>query len=155
VWNHQSQCNLHVEEQLQSLHNLSKQDLAEYTRSLSLCASLPFDKVCNVITSIVFICHSLFQKRYSLWAASSILAISLLLILNCCINSSFQWNAQGKVGKTLYETRLAFLEARTSFRKMGEIANVPLEPPCQTRLADATSEVYGVLAAGVPGGLWV
>jgi phosphomevalonate kinase len=35
---------------------------------------------------------------------------------------------------------------------MGELADVPLEPPEQTQLADATMNVKGCLIAGVPGG---
>jgi phosphomevalonate kinase len=34
---------------------------------------------------------------------------------------------------------------------MGEAAGVPIEPPEQTALADATLAVDGVVAAGVPG----
>ncbi len=36
---------------------------------------------------------------------------------------------------------------------MGELAGVPIEPPSQTRLADATMSVPGCLFAGVPGGI--
>ena len=34
---------------------------------------------------------------------------------------------------------------------MGEAAGVPVEPPPQTQLADATLAVPGIVAAGVPG----
>lgn len=36
-------------------------------------------------------------------------------------------------------------------RSMGEQAGVPIEPTCQTALADATMSLTGVLVAGVPG----
>jgi hypothetical protein len=36
---------------------------------------------------------------------------------------------------------------------MGELAQVPIEPPEQTELVDATMAIPGVLIAGVPGGL--
>jgi phosphomevalonate kinase len=35
---------------------------------------------------------------------------------------------------------------------MGEEAGVPIEPPEQVRLIEATVAVPGVVAAGVPGG---
>jgi phosphomevalonate kinase len=37
-------------------------------------------------------------------------------------------------------------------REMGEASGVPIEPPSQTKLLDAVSEVEGVVGAGVPGG---
>eukprot|EP00004_Rigifila_ramosa_P027515 TRINITY_DN9002_c0_g1_i1.p1 TRINITY_DN9002_c0_g1~~TRINITY_DN9002_c0_g1_i1.p1 ORF type:complete len:292 (+),score=35.08 TRINITY_DN9002_c0_g1_i1:483-1358(+) len=45
----------------------------------------------------------------------------------------------------------AFAEARSLLRRMGELAGVPVEPPSQTALIDATLAIPGVLAAGVPG----
>ena len=39
----------------------------------------------------------------------------------------------------------------TYTRLLGEASGVPIEPPVQTELLDATSEVRGVVAAGVPG----
>mgnify|MGYP006911089612 CR=1 FL=1 len=41
---------------------------------------------------------------------------------------------------------------RGHLRHIGEEAGVPIEPPEQVRLIDATMKVPGVLAAGVPGG---
>jgi phosphomevalonate kinase len=42
---------------------------------------------------------------------------------------------------------------RAGLKKMGELASADLEPPSQTRLADATMNVQGCLIAGVPGGM--
>jgi phosphomevalonate kinase len=41
--------------------------------------------------------------------------------------------------------------SRSLLRRMGELAGVEIEPPCQTALVDATEAVTGVLCAGVPG----
>jgi len=41
--------------------------------------------------------------------------------------------------------------SRALLRRMGELAGVEIEPPCQTALVDATENVTGVLCAGVPG----
>jgi phosphomevalonate kinase len=54
------------------------------------------------------------------------------------------------VGKLL-RLRVACNEARTCLRKVGELAGVPIEPPSQTQLANATLALPGVLCAGVPG----
>jgi phosphomevalonate kinase len=48
----------------------------------------------------------------------------------------------------LYET---FREVRTNLRSMGEAAGVPIEPPAQTALCDATMALPGVVTALVPG----
>ena len=45
-----------------------------------------------------------------------------------------------------------FMAIRGHLRHIGEEAGVPIEPPEQVRLIDATMKVPGVLAAGVPGG---
>jgi phosphomevalonate kinase len=37
---------------------------------------------------------------------------------------------------------------------MGNQAEVPIEPPSQTQLIDATLEIPGALIAGVPGGIY-
>ncbi|KAJ0392435.1 hypothetical protein P43SY_006501 [Pythium insidiosum] len=55
------------------------------------------------------------------------------------------------VGALLVKIRRAYESVRSSFREMGERANVPIEPPSQTDLINATLEVPGVLIAGVPG----
>lgn len=43
------------------------------------------------------------------------------------------------------------LATRRLMREMGELSNVPIEPPEQTRLLDACSALPGVIGAGVPG----
>ena len=57
----------------------------------------------------------------------------------------------GRVGELLLELRRAFEEARSLLRRMGEGADVPVEPPAQLALCDATAALPGVLACGVPG----
>lgn len=47
--------------------------------------------------------------------------------------------------------RQLFTTARSLLKKMGECAGVGIEPDEQTRLADATAAIPGVLCAGVPG----
>lgn len=42
--------------------------------------------------------------------------------------------------------------ARGLLRRMGQLANVPIEPPAQSELLDATLKIPGVLMAAVPGG---
>ncbi len=45
----------------------------------------------------------------------------------------------------------AFNAVRAGLRAMGEAAGVPIEPPAQTELLDATERVPGCVLAGVPG----
>lgn len=45
----------------------------------------------------------------------------------------------------------ALASCRRLLRAMGDAAGVPIEPPAQTALADATAAIPGVVAAGVPG----
>ena len=47
--------------------------------------------------------------------------------------------------------RKLFTKARSLLKRMGECAGVGIEPDEQTRLANATEAVPGVLCAGVPG----
>jgi len=56
-----------------------------------------------------------------------------------------------KVARALVELRSRFFEARTLLKRMGELSGVPVEPDTQTYLANATMEIPGVIAAGVPG----
>jgi len=51
----------------------------------------------------------------------------------------------------LQEVRETFQTARRHLKKMGEKVGVPIEPDSQTNLANATMELPGVVAAGVPG----
>ncbi|CAN0367149.1 unnamed protein product, partial [Hapterophycus canaliculatus] len=68
---------------------------------------------------------------------------------------SSKWAEAATVGvqtlENLLQLRAAFAEARRLLREMGEDAGVPIEPPVQTKLVDATSALPGVLCAGVPG----
>ncbi|WWC98436.1 phosphomevalonate kinase [Kwoniella sp. B9012] len=51
----------------------------------------------------------------------------------------------------LYEIRLTLFIIRDFQRRMSELSGVPIEPPEQTRLLDACSELEGVIGGGVPG----
>ena len=57
------------------------------------------------------------------------------------------WYVAGK----LLDMRIALLESRQNLKGMGNAANVPIEPDEQTKLADATMKLPGVIAAAVPG----
>lgn len=80
-------------------------------------------------------------------------------VLQACSTCSFdKWkglshdNAEKlEVVKALLETREAFVQVRSLLRHVGEAARVPIEPPTQTALLDATMNMDGVLLAGVPG----
>jgi phosphomevalonate kinase len=64
-----------------------------------------------------------------------------------------KWNslANNEVAKVLVSLRTAFLEVRRLLKKMGESADVEVEPDSQSILSDATMKIPGVLIAGVPG----
>ncbi len=51
----------------------------------------------------------------------------------------------------LFKLRVQFIRARQLLKEMGDKAGVPIEPESQTKLADATMEIPGVLCCGVPG----
>lgn len=51
----------------------------------------------------------------------------------------------------LVSLRDTFLQIRNELRSMGEAAGVPIEPPPQQELCDATSKLPGVVTALVPG----
>ncbi|OEU13939.1 Phosphomevalonate kinase, partial [Fragilariopsis cylindrus CCMP1102] len=51
----------------------------------------------------------------------------------------------------LTSLRNDFLQIRNELRLMGEVAGVPIEPPPQQELCDATSKLPGVITALVPG----
>jgi len=51
----------------------------------------------------------------------------------------------------LVSLRDTFLNIRKELRSMGEAADVPIEPPPQQELCDATSKLPGVVTALVPG----
>jgi len=73
-------------------------------------------------------------------------------VSHCAELLPLQWEAESKVGKVLHDLREVFhTGVRHGLRRMGSLAGVPLEPPEQTQLADATMDVKGCLIAGVPG----
>ncbi len=51
----------------------------------------------------------------------------------------------------LDEIRRSILDSRKYLKAMGESAGVPVEPDEQTKLADDTMNIPGVIAAGIPG----
>jgi len=55
------------------------------------------------------------------------------------------------VRQQLLALREHFFTIRELFRKIGDLADVPVEPPCQTKLCDATMEQPGAVICGVPG----
>ncbi|KAL3773113.1 hypothetical protein ACHAWO_008708 [Cyclotella atomus] len=57
------------------------------------------------------------------------------------------WYVAGK----LLDLRMALLESRQNLKGMGNAASVPIEPDVQTKLANATMKLPGVIAVGVPG----
>ena len=70
----------------------------------------------------------------------------------CCITEQQHWSlSSNPVAKTFAELRDHFRSSRVLLRTLGENAGVEVEPPCQTRLVDASEAVKGVLCAGVPG----
>ena len=55
------------------------------------------------------------------------------------------------VALKLVDLRMAFLESRQNLKGMGKAAGVPVEPDEQSKIANATMKLPGVVAAGVPG----
>ncbi|KAI9995625.1 hypothetical protein PInf_012690 [Phytophthora infestans] len=63
-----------------------------------------------------------------------------------------QWSAiDARIGAILLRLSEAFSHFRVLMREMGISAGVPIEPPQQTAILDATLAIPGVLLAGVPG----
>ena len=60
-----------------------------------------------------------------------------------------EWPSQND--SPLISLRDTFLQIRNELRLMGEAADVPIEPPPQQELCDATSKLPGVITALVPG----
>jgi phosphomevalonate kinase len=56
-----------------------------------------------------------------------------------------------KVAKAFVHIRQLFNKARSYLKRMGEGAGIEIEPDVQTKLADASQAIPGVLCAGVPG----
>ncbi|KAG7382745.1 phosphomevalonate kinase [Phytophthora pseudosyringae] len=59
--------------------------------------------------------------------------------------------ADVRIGAVLLRLSEAFSHFRNLMREMGTSAGVPIEPPEQTAILDATVAIPGVLLAGVPG----
>lgn len=76
-----------------------------------------------------------------------------LAALQTRLNEGIDWTATS--GNIVVEecriVRNLFKTARSLLKRMGEGAGVGIEPDEQTRLADATEAIPGVLCAGVPG----
>ncbi|KAF2071618.1 hypothetical protein CYY_007066 [Polysphondylium violaceum] len=72
-------------------------------------------------------------------------------LLACATVDPVQWSGMNSVGTVLHSVRESFVAIRGLMREMGGLADVPLEPVEQTRLADATMSIKGCVAAGVPG----
>ncbi|CAH0488874.1 unnamed protein product [Peronospora farinosa] len=63
-----------------------------------------------------------------------------------------KWSTMhAKIGAALLKTSEAYARFRELMRNMGDTAGVPIEPPQQTAIIDATLAIPGVLLAGVPG----
>jgi len=60
-------------------------------------------------------------------------------------------DTEREVLEKLSETRKVSEEIREYMRMMGSAADVPIEPPEQTRLLDACLRISGVICGGVPG----
>eukprot|EP01132_Coremiostelium_polycephalum_P007504 gene7504-9221_t len=75
----------------------------------------------------------------------------LTAIANCSKLIATEWSQECPITKQLVAVRSSFLEIRRLMRKMGDLADVPLEPIEQTELANTTMDVLGCVASGVPG----
>ncbi|GBG34121.1 DNA-directed RNA polymerase subunit [Hondaea fermentalgiana] len=62
-----------------------------------------------------------------------------------------EFAASGTAAPALQSLRDAFSDVRACLRKVGELADVPIEPPSQSKLCDATEAQAGVVMCGVPG----
>ena len=52
----------------------------------------------------------------------------------------------------LFQIYSTFQSIRTLLRRLSVASDVPIEPPLQTSICDASLEIPGVLISGVPGG---
>jgi len=64
---------------------------------------------------------------------------------------SSAWTASCDISSAFCAASKALAHARACLRALGEGADVPVEPPSQRALCDATLACAGVLASGVPG----
>ncbi|KAG0151434.1 hypothetical protein CROQUDRAFT_651273 [Cronartium quercuum f. sp. fusiforme G11] len=58
---------------------------------------------------------------------------------------------ENQVFSAFLHLRSTMQETRTLMRKMGEAADVPIEPPSQTEMLDKCDSLAGVIGSGVPG----
>lgn len=65
--------------------------------------------------------------------------------------SSHEEGTTKTVGGLLCQLRRTLVECRKNLKKMGDLAEVPVEPQGQTDLANATMDLPGVVASLVPG----
>lgn len=73
-------------------------------------------------------------------------------LVYCASLPASKWSSTvSQVVSLFTETHNSFQDIRRLLRRMSELSGVPVEPPIQTRLLDACSELAGVLLAGVPG----
>ncbi|CAG8556898.1 9532_t:CDS:2, partial [Dentiscutata heterogama] len=80
-------------------------------------------------------------------------------IRTCSCIKGFRWSNlinQERPGKRIFDllhsTFTEFQKVRQSLRDMSNMSDAPIEPPEQTRLLDACTNVPGVVMAGVPAG---
>lgn len=62
-----------------------------------------------------------------------------------------RYSTQQVTVASLLKLRGFFENSRRLLKKMGDSAGVGIEPDAQTTLCDATADLPGVVAAGVPG----
>jgi len=113
-----------------------------------------WDELVSVNARIV----SLFQQIETEWASTTA-GVKKQTVQRLASLKADEWKDKDAASTTasslittlLWELRLAFLASRKHLKAMGDAVGVPIEPDVQTRLADATMEIPGVLAALVPG----
>lgn len=66
----------------------------------------------------------------------------------CATTTAAEWQGSHPL---LFQLHEALVESRSSLKAMGEAAGVPIEPDEQSRLANATQKLPGVVVALVPG----
>ena len=99
--------------------------------------------------------EELFRSEFCEPAFLDFLRLNAVVLSNIPANDWVTSNEVSDGGKnhlaTLLKARDLFSQSREQLKAMGEAAGVPIEPPGQTTLADATMALPGVIAAGVPG----
>lgn len=94
------------------------------------------------------------HQLYELHEKEYLIVIDHLSHVNAHEWVHLQWSndIQSQIAKVFLDIHRLFRDLRCSMRDMGQKANVPIEPPEQTKLIEATLELSGILSAGVPGG---